>query len=315
MPSLPILDVAIGLSLFYLLLGLICTTVNEMIASFFDTRSVFLERGIDRLLGSDSELKKKLFQHPLIRSLGEVNGRIPSYIPSDGFATALMDVLSGEGKAHTDIQAVIQGTASNPLLKGVIGALADSATHRGVALKTEIAEWYENGMDRVSGWYKRNAQRNAVMLAAVVTLAVNADSISVARTLWVNPTIRAAVTEQARVRAAGAAPADLPLVEYKDANDATASAPTSETLAPGEPVLSAAEQRLLGEVAGWHRDTLPADIPGWLEHLLGWLITALAVSLGAPFWFDTLKRFVNIRNAGRRPEDSRAKSGRAPAKA
>jgi hypothetical protein len=38
--------------------------------------------------------------------------------------------------------------------------------------------------------------------------------------------------------------------------------------------------------------------------LLGWLLTALAASLGAPFWFDTLSRFVNIRNAGRPPGET-----------
>lgn len=35
---------------------------------------------------------------------------------------------------------------------------------------------------------------------------------------------------------------------------------------------------------------------------LGWLITALLISLGAPFWFDLLKKLVHVRNAGKRPE-------------
>jgi hypothetical protein len=35
--------------------------------------------------------------------------------------------------------------------------------------------------------------------------------------------------------------------------------------------------------------------------LAGWLITALAASLGAPFWFDLLGRFINVRNAGKVP--------------
>lgn len=33
----------------------------------------------------------------------------------------------------------------------------------------------------------------------------------------------------------------------------------------------------------------------------GWLLTAFAMMLGAPFWFDTLCRFVNIRNIGIKP--------------
>ena len=37
--------------------------------------------------------------------------------------------------------------------------------------------------------------------------------------------------------------------------------------------------------------------------IAGWIITALAASLGAPFWFDTLNRFVDIRGVGRAPEE------------
>lgn len=36
--------------------------------------------------------------------------------------------------------------------------------------------------------------------------------------------------------------------------------------------------------------------------LLGFLLTALMISLGAPFWFDLLKKLVNLRGAGVKPE-------------
>ena len=307
MPSMPILDVAIGLSLYYLMLGLICATVNEMIASFFNTRSLFLERGISRLLGDDSELKIKLLRHPLITTLSEEDGSLPSYIPSSGFATALLDVLSGPGNSHTDVAAVLEGAQANPALHGVIATLADSAKQRGVLLKTEVAEWFDHGMDRVTGWYKRNAQRNALILAAIVTLALNANTISVGTILWTNPTVRAAMLEGARARAAKAAPEELPLVEYNDSSDATASTPTSAGVSD-EPVLSPNEQALLGRLGGWTNEHFENSPGWWARHLLGWMVTILAASLGAPFWFDILKRFVNIRNAGKVPAKSGAQS-------
>jgi len=40
------------------------------------------------------------------------------------------------------------------------------------------------------------------------------------------------------------------------------------------------------------------------SHLLGWLLTASALCFGAPFWFDLLKRFVNIRNVGPKPDSN-----------
>lgn len=47
---------------------------------------------------------------------------------------------------------------------------------------------------------------------------------------------------------------------------------------------------------------------GWWDqlywHLLGWLITALAISLGAPFWFDLLNKFIVIRSTVKPHEKS-----------
>jgi hypothetical protein len=49
-------------------------------------------------------------------------------------------------------------------------------------------------------------------------------------------------------------------------------------------------------------------LPQFVPMFFGWFLTALAASLGAPFWFDTLNRFVNIRNAGRPPGEKDATS-------
>ncbi|MBK7407801.1 MAG: hypothetical protein IPJ40_06805 [Saprospirales bacterium] len=38
---------------------------------------------------------------------------------------------------------------------------------------------------------------------------------------------------------------------------------------------------------------------GWLHKAFGWLVTAIAISLGAPFWFDMLRKMVNIRSSGK----------------
>ena len=43
---------------------------------------------------------------------------------------------------------------------------------------------------------------------------------------------------------------------------------------------------------------------GWLSRIVGWLLTIIAVSLGAPFWFDLLNRFITIRASGKAPEEA-----------
>ena len=40
--------------------------------------------------------------------------------------------------------------------------------------------------------------------------------------------------------------------------------------------------------------------------LFGFLITAFAITMGAPFWFDLLNRFVNVRAGGNKPSEDSA---------
>jgi hypothetical protein len=74
---------------------------------------------------------------------------------------------------------------------------------------------------------------------------------------------------------------------------------------------------------GWSRDPndpgyfhpprLSLEFAGWaLYKLFGLIISIVAVSLGAPFWFDTLSKFMNLRSAGTPPGETK-KSAPQPA--
>jgi len=41
-----------------------------------------------------------------------------------------------------------------------------------------------------------------------------------------------------------------------------------------------------------------------MVRILGWLVTALALSLGAPFWFDLLNKFIVVRSTVKPKEKS-----------
>ena len=323
--NLPVLDVAIGISFVYLLLSLICTTVNEMIAGRLNTRARFLDKGITRLLGGDEEFKKLLYKHPMIRSLAQSDGSIcPSYIPSDKFATALLDLISGKGKSLADVAALRDGIKVLPgeHIQGVMTAILDKAGDDPAKIREHVEQWFVENMDRVAGWYKRNAQVNAIILACIITVVLNADTLHIASLLWTTPTLRAAVVEQAHVRSQMARPAELlPMVEYPDSTNPTESTPVN--VPSPEQALSKEEKTQLSELTGWQsdwkalqdwkQDSQKGSAP-WellLKHLFGWILTAIAVSMGAPFWFDTLNRFMNIRNAGRAPDERRDKSQKA----
>ena len=325
----PILEVAIGLSFIYLLLSLICTTVNETIATLTRRRSKVLEKAITNIIG-DPKLKNELYSHPVIKSLSE-GRKPPSYIPAPKFAVALMDIITGEGKAANDPAALKQGlakraeeAASKPenahLSKALSAVLADSREH----LKTDqqkIQDWYDESMDRVSGWYKRRTTAWIWGLAFIITLCMNADTIRITRILWSNQAVRSAVVDAAKARAQGAPPEPMPLVEYSDPQNPEESKPVG---LPAD-TLTSQERALLGQLMlGWKEDLAELDQikqaelnkksqgqegalwwaslrEWWAPHFLGWLFTMVALSLGAPFWFDTLNKFMNIRNGGKAP--------------
>lgn len=306
--SLPILDVAIGLSFIYLLLSLICTSINELLAGVLNLRGKYLEMGITRLLNGSQTLKEAIYAHPLVDGTTmDGKSRRPAYISSNRFAMALMDHLSGEGKSRTDLESVRSGIEKleQPQLKVALKALLpDSLTHASEAQRL-IEEWFNEGMDRVSGWYKRNAQVYVVALAVVVTLGLNADSLHIARVLWINPALRAQLIDAASVRLEKDRPEEmLPLVEYRDPDDPT----KSEAVVTGRAALSQAEQDLLTQVMGWDGNAPATGLLGWFAKIVGWLMTIAALSLGAPFWFDALKRIMNVRNAGRSPVEPREKA-------
>jgi hypothetical protein len=109
--------------------------------------------------------------------------------------------------------------------------------------------------------------------------------------------LRSAVVEEAKVRAQKPRPSIS--VEYPDEND-----PTNPTVTRGESnTLSDQERTLLGQLLGWRGSLRDSTAQDWFERILGWILTVLAISLGAPFWFDLLNKFVNIRSNGKSPDE------------
>src|SRR4051812_46571371 len=108
-----VLDVAIGITFLYLLLALIVTTVQELVASTLRLRAQNLYRALEGMLKSDehahgsdktpaadgNRLLTEVYAHPLIKNLrgkrlfSASELALPSYIPSQTFALTLLDVL------------------------------------------------------------------------------------------------------------------------------------------------------------------------------------------------------------------------------
>lgn len=321
-----ILEVAIGLVFAWLVLSLATMQVQEWVSALLAWRAEFLQKAILNMLG-DERLVERFYAHPLIRSIsppGKRPGEVarPSYVPVQRFAAALLDIFFSAGKESSEgglsVQMLVQGMqtvrSEYPLLGAVLDTLfpnLEARLMRGeltlAQLRNGLETWFNDAMERLSGAYKRHAQKWAFVFGLVLALLFNVDSAQIARQLWREPTLRQAIVQQASVQLTADPAANLSQAqEYVE----RLSLPVGWSVAM--PLPDQACGWTVGEavypaiwVGGECRilSALPRmDDPwGWLVKLLGVLLSGAAAAQGAPFWFDLLRRLINLRSTGPAP--------------
>jgi hypothetical protein len=204
----------------------------------------------------------------------------------------------------------------NPQLQKALTTLIDAAAGDVARARANIEDWYNSSMDRVSGWYKRRSHIVVLLLGFGVAVAVNADSVLIVRRLASDRALReslvnsANVYTQETVRDAGATatasttpPLPFSTLCTSVCNDETPQCKLKRTQCEiaglGLPLgwSSPSDMRL-----NWQAQSLGAHVQ---DHIFGWLLTALAISLGAPFWFDVLNKFIVVRSTVKPKEKSR----------
>ena len=321
-----ILDVAVGMIFVYLLIALIVSSLSELISAALKWRAKNLASGIHRLLGSTTtgqaandelkSLKDQMYAHPLVKCLYK-GKHGPSYIPSHTFAIVLLDLVSKADPSNPRTVETLQN-AFKVLPADLSKTLNVLLAEAGRDLKTfeeGIETWFNNSMDRVAGWYKRKSQIINVVLAVVVTALANADSILIAKALSSDPALRASLVAEAEKFSAENAQQSFS-AQVPAADSPAAKMGITEAQKKLESYRSQIAK--LGVPLGWkaadpkqpanpNEPPDPRSFPedGWARvmKILGLLLTAIAAALGAPFWFDMLNKIINIRSAGKAPEE------------
>lgn len=333
-----VLEVAIGMIFIYLLLSLLASAINEYLEALINNRGKSLRKGIELLLNDQTtkgpdhtDLATQLYKHGLIHGLfrGLDGNKLPSYIPSRTFALALWHMVGKDLAGENSTASVAQiRTAINLLpnyeLKEALNALIDDAQGNFDKAIKNIGDWYEAGMDRVSGWYKRRVQMILLGIGFVMAAVINVDSINIVRALFLDDDLRTAIVQQADN--IGPLPTPVPLPPPANEQEA------AQQRAQAAEALQAREEAALRRVRdirtqlnatglplGWGGANDPMElrrhpptkgdfwtvVGHWSLKLLGLLITGFAVSQGAPFWFDVLNKFMVIRSTVKPREKSR----------
>jgi hypothetical protein len=284
-----ILDLALGLVFIFLALSLAVSATVEALASIRNWRSRSLLQGMKDLL-NDSEfagLARDMYNHALVNPRDDGNAVTerdlktpPAYIDPKGFAYALIDLTNLAGKSPVAMKSAIDLKIKNRQLNNFLNGVIDQTSGDLGRVRDELAAWFDNGMDRVSGAYKRKTQAWSLVIALMMVASLNVSAIDIGRVLWQQPTI-----------------------------SRTIAANPNQTLAQALKQLD--ELGNAGIPIGWteaNRATFCSTRGIWTA--LGWVVTAIATLFGAPFWFDALQRIVRLRSAGPSPSEKRPDSGR-----
>jgi hypothetical protein len=230
---------------------------------------------------------------------------LPAYIPGESFAEAVIDLLVPNAAGQTTMDTIAQNVNRLPAempLKSSLQALIKNAEGDVSRFRTAVEHWYDDHMDRVSGWYKLNAAKITLAAGAILIVMLNINALTIGRTLYTNSTVSTAISA----------------VASKGTN-CPAGGNTQDCLAKLQAQLSAAATAGLPIGWGTVRDCMtPAAKCNWMDQrglfsrhghsfwqlvlvLAGFLIMIIAIVPGAQFWFGLLSKIGTLRSTGPKP--------------
>ncbi len=173
---------------------------------------------------------------------------------------------------------------------------ADETVKDSAQYRRRLEAWFDESMERVSGVYKRQAQRISIAVGMALAVAMGVDSGLLVDGLMHDDALR-------QVAAASA-------VEY-----VKAAAQQDPEATPAGATPGAAARQVDDAVGKLKELKLPMGLPYlvqhakasknegvyWILRFLGMAFTGFAVALGAPFWFDLLGKLINLRLSGDPP--------------
>ena len=288
------IEVVIGLVFIYILYSLLVTIITELFSSLTNQRGKILKKGIKRMLDDDDGkplFSDKFIDSPEIKYMSNKfmnKNRLPSYISPAKFSKTFVNVMKKLGKTEdvlVDYKKALEDDKDKSDTKEMIYNMMNEAGQNLNDFKNQLEIWYDETMDRVAGWYKRRIQIITFCIALIVVFVMNVDTIAIAKKLSSESNTRIELVKIA--------------TDYAKATETVA-----DTTVQADENIKEEVRQIINDIKE-QQSVISTGFPGfhlktkefWL-YILGCLITAIALSLGAPFWFDLLNKLVKMRSAG-----------------
>jgi hypothetical protein len=330
-----VLNVVIGLVFIFLLYSLLATIVQEFISTWMALRAGMLRKGIMRMLEDHDEeiagnLTDAFYHHPLVKYLAEKNKKSrPSYLSARNFSKVLIDLLQGKHNIPgEDMRKIIQKALDSGEIQWETAKIGEETLQylrsmwvdaRGDIEKFRvlIEQWFDDTMERTAGWYKKKVQYILFFIGLTIAILFNVETISIVQKLSKNPELAEQLVNQAEKYTENQVAAGNLLQSARNDSLITGkNSPAEEDtlmlmIRKSNQLLDSARMLVSTDIKdvsyllglGWsgkspenQYEISICDNFRWYS-VFGWLITALAISLGAPFWFDLLNRLMKLRNS------------------
>ncbi len=291
-----LLSIIIGIVFVLLLFSLLATTVMEVISGLLTLRGKNLVNALRSMLGD--ALAEGFTQHPYYKQMGEKASFLrflrpktlpPSYLRPSTFSGILLDqtrIYEG-GDIKEALEQLPEGR-----LKQVLIFLYQEAQGDLERFRMKVEEWYNEVMERASEWYVNNIRSWLIFIGFLIAVIFNVDVVNIYSSLSTNAAFRDFLADAA-----------AQYVQTQPAPGDLGEALTNPDLQAARARMDSLISKNIGALRsplgiGWSEVKWPSDeerINWWFLKLVGWLTTALAISLGAKFWYDLLKQLVNFR--------------------
>lgn len=298
--------------------------------------------GNNKIIGS--KLSTIFYEHPLIKYLAAdtlLLKKMPSYIDPETFSKVVIDLLRGqnispgssdrqpiqksldEGKIAWDKDIPIEHETLTYLRSTWADAQGDVNK-----FKANLEQWFNEMMNRATGWYKKYTQIILMAVGLAIAGAFNVDTIKITGQLSRDPKLREQLIAQATNYTKAHPDIDK---EINETNQRIKTEPKPKIKDSLNKVLADDKQsktfsdelykkatNLVGKDVSSLNKTLAIGWKGASKEnfgfltIPGWILTALAVSMGAPFWFDLLNKLMQLRSSIAPKEDSKSKPDSSP---
>src|SRR6266704_950755 len=181
------------------------------------------------------------------------------------------------------------------------------------AFVAKINAWFDQTIERVRLRFTASTHAITFVLALFTAVAVQMDTLAIVNRLYADSALRQKLIENAAKVSADLAPGISPTTTTPKSTASPAPS-TDQGTTLNDRVLSDVDA-ILGQsgvfsVPAWKWVQLGGflPLPAWssftMQKLLGVLLSAALLSLGAPFWFESLKSALKLRSSLAESDDA-----------